>query len=329
MKMKTNQVMAVFAATTLLLAACSNEENFGNNEKPWDGRLHFSSKVAELTRTGTYNLDTKIANNEKVWLYIDKNTGATQIYNKELTADGSGGFSGDENMVYPAGEDNISLYAFHGNITYNDGGNKTSMPDNYPTVEFTHAVKADQKTEADYAKSDLLYAKETKTQQDVKDASGAVALTFKHLLSKIEVVLKKGTTMGAGINITKVEILNTKLKGTFTPAKATGADAVAVTVAAADNTAAPIEINADLTTGGDVLNEAIIIPQTVANEAQFIKVTLSTGGILYYKLKKETTFAKGTKYKYTITANLTDLTVTSEVTGWGTGTGDDSGSAIM
>ncbi|MCS2889595.1 fimbrillin family protein [Parabacteroides faecis] len=200
------------------------------------------------------------------------------------------------------------------------------MPDNYPTVEFTHAVTADQKTEANYAKSDLLYAKETKTQQAVKDASGAVALTFKHLLSKIEVVLKKGTGMDA-VNITKVEILNTKLKGTFTPAKATGADAVAV--AAADNTAAPIEINADLTTGGDVLNEAIIIPQTVANEAQFIKVTLSTGGELFYKLKKETTFAKGTKYKYTITANLTDLTVTSEVTGWGTGTGDDSGSAIM
>ncbi|UVQ46694.1 fimbrillin family protein [Parabacteroides faecis] len=324
--MKTNQVMAVFAATTLLLAACSNEENFGNNEKPWDGRLHFSSKVAELTRTGTYNLDTKIANGEKVWLYIDKATGPTQIYGKELTANGSTGFTGGDDMSYPAGEASISLYAFHGNITYNDGGNKTAMPDNYPTVEFTHAVTADQKTEANYAKSDLLYAKETKTQQAVKDASGAVALTFKHLLSKIEVVLKKGTGMDA-VNITKVEILNTKLKGTFTPAKATGADAVAV--AAADNTAAPIEINADLTTGGDVLNEAIIIPQTVANEAQFIKVTLSTGGELFYKLKKETTFAKGTKYKYTITANLTDLTVTSEVTGWGTGTGDDSGSAIM
>lgn len=328
--MKTNQVMAVFAATTLLLAACSNEENFGNNEKPWDGRLHFSSKVAELTRTGTYDLDTKIANGEKVWLYIDKATGPTQIYGKELTANGSTGFTGGDDMSYPAGEASISLYAFHGNISYDPGSGVTSdMPDNYPTVEFTHAVKADQKTEANYAKSDLLYAKETKTQQAVKDASGAVALTFKHLLSKIEVVLKKGTGMDA-VNITKVEILNTKLKGTFTPAKATGADAVAVTVAATDNTAAPIEINANLTElSGDVLNEAIIIPQTVANEAQFIKVTLSTGGELFYKLKKETTFAKGTKYKYTITANLTDLTVTSEVTGWGTGTGDDSGSAIM
>lgn len=320
--MKSELVSTTIAATALFLTACSNEVNLIDN---WDGRIHLSSNVVTLTRA-THNLDEQIAENEKVWLYVDKTvepTTTTKIYDKELTAGGDGSFTGDDEMFYPADAATISLYALHVNAVEEDG-NATTRPEDFPGSTLTHKVGQDQKSsntsDGSYAKSDLLFAKAVdKTKDDVRP-TGTIALEFSHLLSKIEVILKKGTGMDA-ITIDKVEILNTQLKGTFTPSKTTDFD---VTVSG-DTGENSIEIDNGITTdggGGNVLNEAIIIPQTLNSGGsteggvEFIRVTLSTKGTLVYKLTQETTFAKGTKYTYTITANLTGLEVTSKVTNW-------------
>lgn len=313
--MKTT--LFTLAIMALSLTACSNEDSMYDG---WDGRLHLNSDIAVLTRA-TYGLDDKIANTEKVWLYIDgTGAGTPQYYNKELTANGSNGFtiSDGGEMFFPAQEAGINLYAFHINTT-------TARPDNYPSSSLTHKVEQTQNIAANYGKSDLLYSKTTKTKEEVKGASGTVKLTFKHLLSKIEVVLKKGTGMTA-VNISKVEILNTKLEGSFTPSKSS--DDITVTSAGSITSNNPIEIGTELTTSSAILNEAIIIPQTLADKTAFIRITLDNGGMLTYNLKSATTFAANTKYRYTITANLTGLTVTSEITDW-TGDSNTDGDAEM
>lgn len=319
--MKSELVLTTIAATALFLTACSNEVNLIDN---WDGRIHLSSNVVTLTRA-THNLDEQIAKNENVWLYVDKtvevNT-TTKIYDKELTADGSGNFTSDDDMFFPADATTISLYALHVNAVGEDG-NATTRPTDFPNSTLTHKVEQDQKKDGgSYAKSDLLFAKVTgRAKEDVRTASGTIELEFSHLLSKIEVVLKNGTGMD-GITITDVKILNTQLKGTFTPSKS---DENSVTVASeeigADKNA--IEIDCDVTAndvepGSEPLNEGIIIPQTLNEDDAFIQVTLSTGGVLTYKLGSgdNKTFAAGSRYRYTITANLTGLEVTSTISNW-------------
>lgn len=324
--MKTKLLFITIVATALLLTACSSEDSFGEE---WDGRLHLSSSVVTLTRA-THNLDQQIGNGEKVWLYIDNASDNTLANKVELTADGSGNFTGDDNLFFPAKESSINLYAFHIN-----NSSVTTIPDTYPVTGQTHKVEQDQKSTSSgsgYAKSDLLYVKATKTKEEVKTDNGAIALEFKHCLSKIEVILKKGKGMDA-INISDVKILNTQLEGTFTPSKDSN-DGLTV-IASGSTGENAIEIDNGITeSSGDVLNEAIIIPQTLnsggstVGGVDFIRVTLSTGGTLSYKLTSETQFDKNTKYTYTITANLTGLEVTSTVANWETGTGD-SGNATM
>lgn len=312
--MKTS--LFTLAVTALSLTACSNEDSVYDG---WDGRLHLNSDIAVQTRA-TYDLDTKIATGEKVWLYIDGTGSSTpKYYDKELTATNSNGFTGADDLFFPPKEEGIKLYAFHINTT-------TDRPEDYPTGTLTHNVEQDQSSAANYGKSDLLYSNTTKTKKAVKDASGTVKLSFKHVLSKIEVVLKKGTGMDA-VSISKVEILNTLLEGSFTPSKSSGD--ITVSAAGSITKENPIEIGTDLTTGSPVvLNEAIIIPQTLADKTAFIRITLDNGGVLTYNLGAATTFKANTKYRYTITAKLTGLTVTSEITDW-TGNSNTDGDAEM
>lgn len=300
----------------LFLSACSTDDVPGED---WDGRLHLSSNVTTLTRA-THALDTKIAEGQTVWLYIDKASDASLLYGKGLITTGDNGFSGADAMTFPANEENINIYAFHINIKSETTAINTSA---YPADQLTHQVGNNQKKEGGtYAQSDLLYAKTTLSKTEAKSKNGAIELPFSHCLSKIEVILKKSAEVTAGI--TKLEILNTKLDATFTPSKSDEG----LTVTASGSPGA-IEIDHDITgSAGNVLNEAIVIPQTLNNGTEFIRVTLDDGGTLVYKLGAQTTFTKGTKYTYTITAKLTGLTVTSKIDDWGTTTGI-SGDAVM
>lgn len=325
--MKTTILLTNLMVATLMFIACSKEDNSGDN---WDGLLHLSSGVATLTRS-THNLDEKIAQSETVWLYVDgskTDKDAVQYYGKQITANGNNGFTDAGSMYFPTEETSINLYAFH----INEKGTSGLSGDNYPSSQLTHQVAQDQQSSTNgYAKSDLLYAKTSLTKENAKSSGGAVALPFKHLLSKIEVVLKKDVSLGNAA-ISKVEILNTKLEGTFTPSK-TAEFSVTVSGSEGDN---PIEIDRDITdsSGSDKLNEAIIIPQTISEGTAFIRVTLSTGSVLTYLLDdgnsgtSSVSFASGAKYRYTITAKLTGLTVTSSISSW-SGNSSASGEATI
>lgn len=313
------------AAIALAMTACSNDNEIDN----WNGEIRLSSGVSVQTRA-THSLDENLKDGETVRVWVDdaKTPAMTvtteNLYeNNSLTVGTTGALSGGTAMYFPQTGNSVNIYALHTNAT---------LTDNSFTGELTHTVAKDQKstntTAGDgYQGADLAFAKST----GVARTSDAVELKFQHLLSKIEVVLVQGY---GSPTIDKVEILNTKLQAKFTPSK-TAEFSVAATGEITDKN--PIEIDKDLTSVTDAsgndeskkaLNEAIIVPQTLSASTEFIRITTTDGGILTYPLSAQKEFSTATKYRYTITANLTGLTVTSSVSPWTPGTGG-TGNAVM
>lgn len=317
----------LFAAAALMLAACSNEDLSGNDPNaPVEIRLTGGLEVQ--TRT-SHNLDTQLKAGEQVHVWVDDagNVADKELYkDKELTAESNGALTG-ETMYFPQTGNAVDIYALHGNF----GADTDWAESGFWGESITHKVEQDQKTgqPADgYAKSDLVYAKSTGVARNGNPTS--VNLAFSHLLSKVEVVLVQGDGKP---EIAKVEILNTKLEATFTPDKAGD---LKVTANGTEN---PIEIDTDLTSAADAagtdeskknLNEAIIVPQLLTKDTPFIRITTTAGGELVYKLPEDKTFDPAKKYRFTVTANLTELkVVNAEITDWTPETGDDDGTAEM
>lgn len=307
-----------FAAAALALASCSNDENvLDNANEPVEIRL--TSGLQVQTRA-THDLDTKLKADEKVSVWVDDAGKSSELYAKnELTADGSGNLSGTA-MYFPSTGNAVNIYAIHGNLT------------DYTTFwgeSQTHTVAQDQTSgggKIGYATSDLVYVK----KENVARTTQAVNLQFKHLLSKVEVVLVQGK--GAP-DIKKVEILNTKLQASFTPDKTNGCTITAAGEIA-DDTKNAITIDNGITKSENAstnptLNEAIIVPQTITASTQLFRITTDNDGTLYYKVPDSgVTFEGNKKYRYTITANLTGLTVTCSIDDWDSTT-SASGNAEM
>lgn len=315
--MKMKQSAIIYAMVALALTACSNDENLDNLNDPVELRL---TSGLEVQTRATHNLDTQLKNGEKVHVWVDDATTDENLYvNNTLTADGDGSFTGGQPMYFPSTGNGVDIYAIHGNF----GADFTD----FWSAEQTHTIAQDQKSSGDgYAKSDLVYAKHT----NVARTKQAVNLEFRHLLSKIEVVLVQGEGKPT---IEKVEILNTKLDAKFTPSKT---DDFTLTASGESN---PIVIDTDLTSKTDAagtdeskkkLNETIIVPQYLTNGTPFIRVTTTEGGELIYRLPENKTFDPAKKYRYTVIANLTELKVVSaKITDWTKETGDDNGTAEM
>lgn len=286
--------------------------------------IRLTSGLQVQTRA-THNLDTQLKNDEKVYVWVDdagSGVASPELYAKnELTADGSGNLSGGTAMYFPSTGNAVNIYAIHGNLTENT---------TFWAQSQTHTVATDQ-TSGDnkkgYATSDLVYCK----KDNVARTSQAVNLQFSHLLSKMEVVLVQGD--GAP-SISKVEILNTKLQATFTPDKTNGCQVTAAGEISGDTRNAITIDNSTTesanTSSNPTLNEAIIVPQTIAKDTQLFRITTNNGGTLYYKVPDGgVTFDGSKKYRYTITAKLTGLTVTCSISDW-TSAGDaTSGDAVM
>lgn len=319
----TNYIL--FAAAAIALAACSNDE-LPTDDPSAPVEIRLTGGLEVQTRT-SHNLDTQLKPGEQVHVWVDDagNVADKELYkDRELTAGDDGALTG-ETMYFPQTGNAVDIYAIHGNFgeatDWSEGG--------FWATEITHTVAQNQKSGEDgYAKSDLVYAK----VNNVARTKEAINLQFSHLLSKIEVVL----VQGAGEpDIAKVEILNTKLEAVFTPDKQNNFEVIKNGTDGGN----PIEIDTDLTSAADAagteeskknLNEAIIVPQLLTKGTPFIRVTTTAGGELIYRLPEDKTFDPAKKYRFTVTANLTELKVVSaKITDWTKETGDDDGTAEM
>lgn len=287
MKQKILSIRSLGVAFSLMacFSACSNVENIEQNDgQPVEIKL--SSGVTPESRTLTSTQSTQIEKGETVYVWAEKNSdNSSYIDAWSLTADGNGKLTSTESKFYPSNKkDAIDLYALHGNFT--------SAPTGvFQTVISGYSVIADQSNKLNYVKSDLLYA----TNSGVLPQEAAVALAFKHLLSKIEINLIAGNGIVFDQE-TSIKILNTKLK----------AD---VTLSKDENTATSVALSYDNNNATDIIPfqssdeegvyaEAIVIPQEVSGT--FVEVTV--GGTPYYYTIPTRTLQSGYKY-------ILDLTV--------------------
>lgn len=185
-------------------------------------------------------------------------------------------------LYYPQNVPAFDLYAY---APYS----ATGMNENLQ-VPFTV-----QSVQTDVAASDLLWS----VRKGIKPTKSSNAMSFKHVLSKIEINITAGTDVTLAsptvivANSKPTTLLDMK---TGIPGSATGA-------------VVSIQAQAISSTTTTVTFEAIVIPQTINSLDKFLTIT-NNGKTFYYNLPSSKEFKKGSLYKYNMTLNGDELEIT-------------------
>lgn len=288
------------------IAACQTDEEPATKQPAVEICLtgHMEAQADIATRTAA---TTPMPAGKTVYVWANNKT--EPVFKAwKLTSSENGALNHDYGYqkYFPSDVNRLSLYAVCGNFENPPSGVDNPFAPDTETESLTHNVSEEQTTykgnDSDIHNSDLLYAAQSITRENQ-------AITFKHLLSKIEVILKAGKGVKPeelNNEHTRVSLMNTRLQVAITP----GAQ-YPLTIDTNDDNNPVTEIYMDTKTTDDFDNknntyaQAIIVPQTIgtsANKVPFISVSLgSNGATLNYKAHQ--TFKSGCKYTYHITVN--------------------------
>lgn len=325
--------LMILTLSALAVSACSSGSD--SSDSPNDGQpveIRLSSGLDVQTRSYTPTQSTTVADGQTFYAWADDHVNKTSAtdhtsdvidYLKGWTLASSGASLTGSKQYYSAAGNNLDVYAIHG--TFNNAVTEGTTTWAAFSAGLTHTVSATQNTGTGYLDSDLLYA----VALNLARQSTPHTLTFKHLLSKIEIYLIAGGGMTvANLSDVKVEVMGVQPTANVTLSKI---DATAATVTASGT---PVDIETKLTydatetvniSGVDkpapVFAEAIIVPQTYA-AASLLKVTLDTGGttpIVLTTTAAGYTFAAGMRYIYNVTVSANELKLTGTITNWSDG----------
>ena len=294
----------------MTLAACNSEIDDLNVEI----RLKSGLDVQQTdTRATTTIQSDKFDKDAAIDVYISE---ATKEGQEETTIT-----KYTQPLTYTIGEDGSTM---NGTPQYfPTSGNGVNIYAVYPSGKKsgeTFTIETDQSDDAKYKASDLMYGAPTGNATVARQKS-AVSINFKHLLSKVTVVLKSGAG-SPSLDGAVVKLKGVKPSTTLTASITEGK------VSEASGEAKDITVMTAAT--GVLSGSAVIVPQTLGTG--FIEVTLKNGGVLTSTgLSNGSTSLEsvvletGKAYTYTITVNLTGLDVSSSIADWGDGssvTGD-------
>ena len=328
--------MAAIAAVTLASCSTADDEVATNPSKTTDPvAVTLSNTLSKATTRAAKNLQNEqIVSGVQVGVSAflkgktasaNLSTGTAYAYiNAPYTADGDGTLKvGDNKVYYPTDGSPVDIYAY---APYTSSTSSYVGPDiNSNALDFS--VQADQTTDATdggYLKSDFIWA----SLADQASSTTAKALIFSHELARISVTLSKeegSPITNAELESAQIDILNTFLGSTVN--LKTGV----VTLVNTGLNVAVKAITAKATTTSALSAAAIIIPQTLAYNTQFIKITIGTTEYVYSIPSTPTTgmtFEGGKDYQYTITVSATGIKVSSSINNWGTTT-DQTGTAAQ
>lgn len=337
--MKATKIISA-CAVLVALASCSNDHVI--SQPGAEDMLTHMSVVSSVgsPKTKAANAagdvqDTQFAQDEVINVYLFENrdgySGTVDVkkYGQSsdglvpMKADGNGNTSvvnSSDVLYYPSTGNEVNAYAYYPAI---------STDNNYNIINASRSftVATDQSDFAEYRKSDLMCA----AKGSHAKANDPIDLTFKHKLSKIEVILKADATSG----VTNAQLANAtvKIKNVFPTIALTSVSDGNIELGSASGTAGDITIGKNGTTPDGTGGYAgIIVPQTINasnSTIDFINVTLAGGGSYSYKINTSLTFATETKYTYTLTLTSGGLTVTSSINNWTSGSGDNNGNANL
>lgn len=283
--MKTRKLflgLAAMIAASTSFTSCSNEDELG--ARPSDGRTPITLTSNIATRTVNTELqETEIANGVQVGVFVAPTQAGELIAdNAQITSDGNGGLAGPIGN-YPTEEGaTVGIYAY---APYNSAwtGKLNEAQ--------TFTVKTDQTADADYLASDLLYG----TPQDnaVAASENAVPVQFKHKLTKINLAFDTDEYEGdlAGAKVSLVNVYTQTTINLSDGTLGTSAQQADITVAEVSGDASSFKAS------------AIIVPQDIAADADFVRVELADGTIVTAKLKDVVAFETAKKYTYTVKFN--------------------------
>ena len=312
--MKKN--LFLIAVATAVVAACSSGLDETSVVESYPVRL-CTDGLTGMTRAGQSVQLTQFDESENVSIFLVENVGGTQ------TPSGTNVTSYSNPLAYTTGESNAltpaapQFWPQDGNGLFIFGvypASAVTSSTAYNATGISFSVAADQSAEAGYKASDLMTGLPTAGNPRPRTSSD-VPMTFTHLLTKIDVNLTAGNGFeDDDMDDAVISILGTKPTTTF--------DVQSTTVGTASGTAA------DIVAGTGAAKSAIIVPQAIAANASFLKVTVG-GGDYIYKLPAATTFDAQTKYVFNITVNKTGLVLTTtQITAWEDG-GAANGSATL
>lgn len=267
------------------------------------------------TRFTDYSTDatqsTSIYSGQYVWAWaLYHETQGTYMTAWRLTASSQGTLSGSA-KYYPDTGASIDIIAVQGNFseTLNEAAETA-----FPTSGLTHSVMDNQASQANYASSDLLYAR-----ADNKKGSDntVVTLPFKHYLSKIEITLTSTDYSSDDLKHATVEIMNVKKTVTISMNNSNAETEPTITTTGTigsillkDGTLGDARGVVD-ETSTDYL-EAVVPPQTIAEGLAFIKVTLTSRNnrVLNYQIPAGgLTLVKNQRYQYVFTLHESNITL--------------------
>lgn len=272
--------LAAAFALTAGLASCSNNDEELDSQNV-DGRTPITLTSNVATRAASQDLqNTQIESGVKVGVFVTQDEVSTpDINNHLLTADGSGGFTG-ETMYFPEGATSVNIYAY---APYNSDWNDKLNVNNVFTVP------ADQSTEEAYCKADLMIG--TPNPNPITPAEQTIQLNFKHKLAKLNLDFNQESSQidlkGATVSILNVLPEVSVNVGTGEIGQAAGT-ATTITAAEFADEASTFEAS------------AVFAPQTISSTAQFVQVVTADEKTFTAPLNQTVEFKSGKKYTYTV-----------------------------
>ena len=337
--MKTKLFLLAAAAT---LASCSSSDDGPNY---YDGTIRLTTTDMSVNTRGTDQdiQSTQFLNGEKVDIFLwdaanvdygtDPGTPAAfSFYTQPLvcTADGSGGLSFVTPQYWPIQEHPLTIYGVYPSGAVGDNAIGTTDMN----IPFT--VKDNQSTAADYKASDLMVGMPTSgvdTDNPTVDASWAyqpsVPLTFKHMLSKININLSKTTATteitDEQLKSAEVTLLNIKPTAHFSPKMATAL------AADADGTVGSVVLyDGTIESAPAPAYSGIIPPQTFTAGTQFIQIKVGTDTFVYSIPAGGLTLEGKKVYTFDIKIHKATIILTTTITDWVDGTPDHTeGNALL
>ena len=277
-------------ASAQLFTACSNDESDNRfaAKQAKNNTISLTSSLG-MTRATSDPQTTQLSTSVSVGAFGISGTSAiTNGDNNQYSVAANGDLSTTNNMVWPAIGD-VSIYAYapyQEGWTYNEAN--------------AFSVAVDQSTEAGYLASDLVHG--TPASNPVSQTEEAIALSFTHKLSKINITIQKAENATIDLSDATVTIMNTKIATTLNPSTGVVGEAIGEAT----------DILAVSALGEATTACAILVPQQLAADTRLVKIE-ADGKILYAKLGAATTFVGGKSYNFTVRVGSTPEPIT-EVT---------------
>ena len=312
--MKAIKILAMAALATAVFASCSNDEDLAQSSYPADNVVRVTTNVENMTTRAFHTTNTL----KEFAFCIDNAANSKYSYNNiKMTKKGTQ-WNPSEQMLWQNSTQAIDIMAY-APFAPNENTETKIERNNYPVSVGT------KQTAGAYESDFLVYKKKGfKPEKDLKD--GAVAITFNHALSLLNIKIEFGTEFNNTALLTSNPITNIKIGGSINQGHADlTADPITV---AADKTCDPVLIEPECgeftaatdTYANAIANySAILIPQTIEDG---FRVEFEINGKIYVWRASGTTLEAGKKHLLTLTVGK-DFVKAGSMTAspWKEGTG--------